>query len=142
MQCSIGRGKPHLKKSDCHLHATLRQRLDAVHKLHFQHCIKTLCRVLRVNRSTYYKHFYAEPAPHIMENQHIASLILHIYADHSKQLGAYKIAYVLQRDYNIHISVGKVYRLMKQLQLPEMSTDKPSVPLRGSDKETCTNHRQ
>ena len=61
------------------------------------------------------------------ENQHIASLILHIYADYNKRLGAYKIAYILQRDYGIHISVGRVYRLMKQLQLPKMSTDTPWI---------------
>ncbi len=35
-----------LKKSDCHIHATLKQRLDAVHKLRHQYDIKTLCRVL------------------------------------------------------------------------------------------------
>ena len=79
-----------------------------------------LCKVLRVNRSTYYKHFSAEPSPRIKENQHIASLILHIYADYNKRLGAYKITYVLQRDYGINISVRRVYRLMKQLQLPKL----------------------
>ena len=41
------------KKSHCHIHATLRQRSDAVHKLRFQHTVKTLCRILNVNRSTY-----------------------------------------------------------------------------------------
>ena len=66
-----------------------------------------LCRVLRVNRSTYYKHFNAEPAPRIKENQHIASMILHIYVDYNKRLGAYKITYVLKRDYGINISVWK-----------------------------------
>ena len=52
-------------------------------------------------------------------------MILLIYADYHKRLGAYKITYVLQRDYGISISVGRVYRLMKNLQLPRMSTDKP-----------------
>lgn len=83
-------------------------------------------RVLAVNRSTYYKHFSSEPAPRTKENQHIATLILHIYSDYNKRLGAYKITYVLERDYGIHISVGRVYRLMKTLQLPKMSTEKPS----------------
>ena len=36
-------------------------RLTAVHKLRFQHDIKTLCRVLQVNGSTYYKHFRSAP---------------------------------------------------------------------------------
>ena len=101
-----------------------------------------MCKVLRVNRSTYYKHFSAEPSPRIKENQYIASLILHIYADYNKRLGAYKITYVLQRDYGINISVGRVYRLMKQLQLPKMSTDKPAVRSNSFDTEACCNHLQ
>lgn len=91
-----------LKKADCHLHATLKQRLDAVHKLRFQHSIQTLCRVLRVNRSTYYKHFSAESSPRVKENQQIASLILHIHADYNKRLGAYKIACFNHLHQNFH----------------------------------------
>lgn len=60
-----------------------------------------------------------------MENQQIASAILRIFSDYNKQLGAYKIFYLLQRDYGIDISVGRVYRLMKKVQLLKMSTDKP-----------------
>ena len=45
-----------LKKASAFLHTSLHQKLDAVHRLRFQHKIKTLCSVLRVNRSTYYKH--------------------------------------------------------------------------------------
>jgi len=93
-----------------------------------------------VNRSTYYKHYNSEPAPRTKENQLISSMILHIYADYNKRLGAYKIAYVLQRDYGINISVGRVYRLMKTLQLPKMSTDKPKRHLKHSDNGECSNH--
>lgn len=52
--------KTKYKKSDCHIHATLKQRLEAVYKLRNQYEIKTLCRVLKVNRSTYYKHYYSQ----------------------------------------------------------------------------------
>lgn len=38
-------------------------------------------------------------------------MILHIYADYDKRIGAYKITYILGRDYGIFISVGRVYRL-------------------------------
>ena len=90
--------------------------------------MKTLCRVLGINRSTYYKHFNSAPADRTEENQVIASKILHIYAHYNKRLGAYKITHILRRDYGIHISVGRVYRLMKSLQLPKMSTQKPFHP--------------
>lgn len=76
------------------------------------------------------------------ENQHIASLILHIYADYDKRLGAYKITYILKRDYGISISVGRVYRLMKTLKLPRMSTDKPACHRKPADNSEYTNHLQ
>ncbi|MBU0279408.1 helix-turn-helix domain-containing protein, partial [Gemella sp. zg-1178] len=44
------------KKSDCHIHSTLKQRLEAINPLKNQHNIKLLCKVLNVNRSTYYKY--------------------------------------------------------------------------------------
>ena len=63
-----------------------------------------------VNRSSYYKHYNSEPADRTKENQEIAKMILQIYAYYNKRLGAYKITYVLKRDYGINISVGRVYR--------------------------------
>ena len=52
----------------------------------------------------------------------------------------HKITYVLQRDYGINISVGRVYRLMKILSLPRMSTDKPYRNYLHRDNGECTNH--
>ena len=52
-------------------------------------------------------------------------MILQIYADTDKRLGAYKIRVVLLRDYGISISVGRVYRLMKAMPLPLPSTVRP-----------------
>ena len=80
---------------------------------------------MNINRSTYYKHFRREPAPRVSENQRIKSMILHIYADYDKRLGAYKVQCILKRDYGINISVGRVYRLMHTMELPQMSTVKP-----------------
>ena len=62
-----------------------------------------------------------------MENQELRSHILELYTKTKKRLGAAKICVVLQRDYGISISVGRVYRLMKGMQLPKMSTVKPKA---------------
>ncbi|HIV61534.1 MAG TPA: transposase [Candidatus Butyricicoccus avistercoris] len=51
-----------LKKSDCNIHATLSQRLKAIEILSKQHKISILCRVLNVNRSTYYKYINHKPS--------------------------------------------------------------------------------
>ena len=103
---------------------------------------KSQAALCNVNRSTYYKHFNSEPAVRTKQNQLISKLILQIYADYNKRLGAYKITYILQRDYGILISVGRVYRLMKTLQLPCTSTDKPFLKYRHKENGECTNHLQ
>lgn len=41
------------------------------------------------------------------------------------RLGAYKIQYLLRCDYCVNVSIGRVYRLMKTLHLPRISTRKP-----------------
>lgn len=100
----------------------------------------TLCRVLKVNRSTYYKHFSAQPAPRTIENQEIRSRILEVYSASQKRLGAAKIKVVLLRDYGINISVGRVYRLMKGMRLPKMSTRKPRIHTAQEAQTRCINH--
>lgn len=92
-----------------------------------------------MNRSTYYKHFNSTPAPRVTENQNIRRVILQIYSDYDKCLGAYKIRYILERDYGIHISVGRVYRLMTSMSLPKLSTDKPKRAKHLENGE-CDNH--
>lgn len=69
-------------------------------------------------------------------------MILHIYADYDKRLGAYKVQYILKRDYGINISTGRVYRLMKSMHLPKMSTAKPKAVRTHTNNGQCTNHLQ
>ena len=93
-----------------------------------------------MNRSTYYKHFSMKIAPRTKENQEIATTILKIVADYDKRVGAYKITHILERDYGIKISVGRVYRLIKTLNLPRMSTQKPVLKYYSEDHTEYYNH--
>jgi len=108
--------------------------------LRFQHKISTLCRVLKVNRSTYYKHFSKAVSDRTLQNQRIRSYILAIYSASKKRLGAYKICYLLGVEYGIYISVGRVYRLMKSMNLPKMSTVKPKFIHSKSDNSASFNN--
>lgn len=47
-----------IQKSHCHLHATVEQGLEAVHKPGFQHDIKLLCKILGVNTSPFLQPTY------------------------------------------------------------------------------------
>ena len=80
---------------------------------------------MRVNRSTYYKFLRHEPSAREKENQKIRTCIVDLYAQTDKRLGCEKITLCLKRDYRINISPGRVYRLMKTMNLPRMSTAKP-----------------
>ena len=60
-----------------------------------EHAITTLCRVLNVNRSTYYDFINHKPSNREKENQYIRSCILKIYAKSDKRLGVQKITFCL-----------------------------------------------
>ncbi|MBU0279371.1 IS3 family transposase, partial [Gemella sp. zg-1178] len=119
----------------CHIHSTLKQRLEAINPLKNQHNIKLLCKVLNVNRSTYYKYISSKISKITEENQYIFRLILEIHGKYKKRLGIYKITHILNRDYGIKISVGRVYRLNKKLNLPTMPTVKPFIKRNSVDTE-------
>ena len=78
-----------------------------------------------MNRSTYYKHFHSDPSPRSVENQKLRQLIWKEYIKSDKRLSAASMHIVLSRDYGTTISSGRVYRLMKSMNLPKMSTIKP-----------------
>lgn len=102
----------------------------------------TLCRVLKVNRSSYYKHLKSGNSAREKENEEIRRKILLIYSKHSKRPGAYKMQHLLEREYGIRISAGRVYRLMRGMDLPRMSTAaKPKASAkRRNDELQCENH--
>ena len=99
-----------------------------------------MCRVLRVNRSTYYKRFFSEPTLRTEENQEIRRAILKVYSEHDKRPGVQKIKILLQRDYGIFISTGRVYRLMKTMELPALARKKPKFKYFCANNDECINH--
>ena len=118
-----------LKKAIAFLHATLEQRLDAVHRLRFQHKIKTLCSVLNVNRSTYYKHFSSPESARAKEDKLIKTYILTLHGRYKKRLGVNKLTLLLQREYGLKIGQTRVRRLIKSMNLPKNSSRK--VPIQS-----------
>ncbi len=64
-------------------------------------------------------------------------MILNIYASFDKHIGAYKITYILGRDYGIYICIGRVYRLMRSIQLSPTSTIKPKSISRPKESSGC-----
>ena len=108
--------------------------------LSHEHHISTLYRVLRVNRSTYYKFFNHTPSARDKDNAYIRSCILALHSKYKKRLGADKLRICLRNEYCLQISTGRVYRLLKTMNLPKMSTVKPfSRKNVASLDENCIN---
>ena len=55
-------------------------------------------------------------------------------------MGAYKIRQRLLVEYGKKVSVGRVYRLMKSMVLPKMSTAKPVYTKTKTEQGECKNH--
>ena len=97
---------------------------------------------MNVNRSTYYASVNRKPSARTLENQRLRAAILEIYIKSRKRFGAEKIKQRLLAEHGINVSPGRVYRLMKEMQLPKMSTIKPKVvPNLVADLD-CPNHLQ
>lgn len=94
---------------------------------------------MNVNRSTYYKFLNREPSCREHENTQIKQKILEIYAKADKRIGFRKVKICLERDYCMNISEGRVYRLMKEMSLPKMSTVKPPKQKKHSENGACKN---
>ena len=84
-----------------------------------------LCRVLHVNRSTYYNFISKRPSKREVENQRLRKLLLEIYMKAKKRIGTRAFKIILLRDYGVNISEGRILRLLKSMTLPKMSTIKP-----------------
>ena len=94
---------------------------------------------MNVNRSTYYNYVNRKPSARSLENQRLRTAILEIYGKSRKRFGAHKIKQRILAEYGINISVGRVYRLMKEIQLPKMSTIKPKYIKSLADDSDCPN---
>ena len=84
---------------------------------------------------------HRSPSVRELENRSIRAAILEPYAKTDKRLGSRKIKDCINRDYCINISHGRVYRLMKTMNLPKMSTVKPpKTPQIKTDDSNCIIH--
>lgn len=98
-----------------------------------------LCRVLRVNRSTYYNFINKTPSKREIENQRFRKLLLEIYMKAKKRIGTRAFKIILLRDYGIKLSEGRIYRLLKSMNLPKMSTTKPRFKSRKKTEFSSEN---
>ena len=80
--------------------------------------------MLKVARSTYYNHLKHVPSNREIENNIIKSKIFKIYQDSKRRYGCTKIMRILRQGNYPKISVNRVCRLMKQLNIKSIVVKK------------------
>lgn len=73
--------------------------------------------MLKIARSTYYNNINHKLSAHETENNIIKTEILKIYVESKKRYGCTKIVEILRKDRHPKISINRVSRLMKQLNI-------------------------
>lgn len=95
--------------------------MRAVHLLRHEHAIITLCRVLNVNRSSYYKHFNSKESKRAIENRKIKNCILQIYSEAIIDLFSRRvIVYKLGKNIDTKLVLDTFESALKNRDYPKM----------------------
>lgn len=106
-----------LKKSYGHIcNQKLEILIEIIDSNKDKYDIKTMCTVLGVARSTYYKSFDKTKSRREIENDELRIAIKRIYNENKGLYGAPRIHYILNKE-GFGISLKRVQKLMKELNL-------------------------
>jgi putative transposase len=107
-----------LIKSGCSVAAPLKEKLAAIKRLKDEYSIHALCKVLDVNRATFYNYLFRSPEKTIieLEDDQFKPLILEIFKKSGERFGTRKIRAKLIEN-NYVISEKRISRLMKEMGL-------------------------
>ena len=107
-----------LKTCGCSPASPLSERLSAIDLHHGEFSIHALCRVLQVNRSTYYHHAFRSPGKTQLQirDETLKPLIAEIFSKSKARFGARKIRSKLM-ELGYSVSERRILRLMKEFGL-------------------------
>ncbi|MFR2745316.1 MAG: IS3 family transposase, partial [Clostridium saudiense] len=113
-----------LKKGYGHIcNKKLDEVIEFINNNKSKHDIKTMCTVLGVARSTYYKSFDKTKSARELENEELKSAIKRIYKENKGIYGAPRIHYILGIE-GFNVSLKRVQRLMTKLNLCAVTVKK------------------
>lgn len=104
--------------------------------------IVTMCRVLGVSQSGYYKSFSATPSPRQLRHQRICQSIYQVYAQSHGNYGSHKVARQMQADPQLESACrNTVARAMREMGLKSRisGTFKPTTTQADSSKQPADN---
>ena len=79
--------------------------------------VQFLCKVLRLNRSSYYKWLHSKEGVRRQENERILSEMRRIYEEHNRTYGYRRLADEYNSEHGTHYSYKRFYRLAHEHQI-------------------------
>lgn len=87
--------------------------IDFIKEHKNEYPVKTMCEVLDIPRSTYYKSFHKTISKREKENRRLTQRIIEIHNESKQRYGAPKIHYLLNQE-GFSVSIKRVQRLMRE----------------------------
>lgn len=118
------------KKTNCLPTSPLREKLVAMEEIFGQFPVKTMCRVLNVDHSTFYNHHFRRviKTQYKINDEFLKPKIKEVFEKSKQRFGARKIRQKL-KEQNITASVLKVTQLMQVIGLTaRLAKQKPFFP--------------
>ncbi|WP_331722096.1 IS3 family transposase [Alkalithermobacter thermoalcaliphilus] len=106
-----------LKKGHGHIRKEVTSIFEFINDHKEEHDITLMCEVLKVSRSSFYKYLNKTESKRSVENKMYEEEILKIYKDSKGRYGAPKIHKVLREERGHAISLKRVQRIMKKLNI-------------------------
>jgi len=103
---------------NCSRNSPLNEKVEEITRLKGKYGIHSLCRILKVNRSTYYHYIFRRPQKKQfeLEDEKLRPMIKEIFEESKERFGSRKIRAVLLQK-GIRASEKKISRLMKEMEL-------------------------
>lgn len=87
--------------------------IDFIKEHKNEYPVKTMCEVLDIPQSTYYKSFHKTISKREKENRRLTQRIIEIHNESKQRYGAPKIHYLLNQE-GFNVSIKRVQRLMRE----------------------------
>ena len=106
--------KWNIKKSSCHIHEKIENRINFIESNKDKYDVKKLCKILKVTRSDYYYHINHKTNIYKESNEKLDIEIKRIYNDSKGRYGSPKITKILKNE-GIEVSQKRVARRIQLL---------------------------
>lgn len=101
--------------------------------------IEKLCKMIKVNRSSYYKWLKRKPSKAEKTNRQVAQWIKELYEEQNGILGYRQMTITLNREHNVKYNYKRIYRIMNILQLKSVCRRKKNNYISSTPEVTAEN---